>query len=268
MSEADGLHSTDYRLGFHKPIGRPWQAVIYSAVDINGTPYAVLEGCILLGTVEEQERIVQRIRANANNPRIFTDPDFTMLGAAVKGASFRWSNGQVPYAISPALPNQQRIEKAVSHWNSLPTKVRLVPHGNENDWVEFVPGPGCASFVGRQGGRQEIVIGDACTAGNVMHEIGHCVGFYHEQSRSDRDEFVQIQWANVNPTMRHNFNQEDSLNLGPYDFGSIMHYPATAFSVNDQPTIVTRQPLPPGVEMGQRKGLSPGDIAAVQQLYS
>ncbi|MFG6416132.1 M12 family metallopeptidase [Roseateles sp. DC23W] len=266
MSEADGLHSTDYRLGFHKPIGSAWQPVIYSAVNINGTRYAVLEGCILIGTVEEQDKLVDRIRQQSNS-EVFTDPDFVMQGGAIKGGSYRWPNGRVPYVISGSLLNKQRIEDAISHWNGLATKIRLVARTNEKDWVEFVPGPGCASYVGRRGGRQEIVIGDACSAGNVMHEIGHCVGFYHEQSRSDRDQHVQIEWANVNPTMRHNFNQENSVNLGAYDFGSIMHYPATAFSVNGQPTIVPRQPLPPGINMGQRNGLSSGDVAAVQQLY-
>jgi len=44
-----------------------------------------------------------------------------------------------------------------------------------------------------------------------------------------------------------------------------MHYPATAFSKNGQPTIVPKQN---GVMIGQRDGLSAGDIAAVKLMYS
>lgn len=268
MSESSGMQSTRFGLGYHKPIDRPWQPVIYTVVQIEGTDYAVMEGCILLGTVEEQEGIARRFGENNHDPKIFSDAGFVLLGAAIKGAAYRWPNGKVPYTIASHLANQDRVNKAIAHWNGLGTKVQLVPRTNEPDYVDFIPGPGCSSFVGRRGGRQVITVGDGCTEGNMKHEIGHCIGLYHEQSRGDREQYVEIKWANVDPTMKHNFNQEDSLNLGPYDFGSIMHYPAAAFSVNGQPTIVPKIPLPPGVVMGQRNGLSATDVAAVKTLYA
>lgn len=267
MSEAAGMTSTDFRLGFHKPFGHPWQPVIYTVVKIGEVDYAVLQGCILLGTVEEQEALVKRIRDNGNPGEYFTDPGAVTLGGAIKGASYRWKNGRVPYEISAAMPRKERITDAIAHWQNT-TKVRFEPRKpTDADWVEFVVGPGCASYVGRRGGRQEIVIGDACSVGNVKHEIGHCIGLYHEQSRSDRDGFVEIKWANVKPESRHNFQQEDSDNLSAYDYGSIMHYPRNAFSVNGQDTIVLRGNVPPGVVVGQREALSAADIATVAKLY-
>jgi hypothetical protein len=268
MSEAGGMTSTDYRLGFHKPIGRPWQPVIYSAVDINGTLYAVVDGCILIGTVAQQEEITHRIKeVNKNARALFTDANFMTQGGAIKGASYRWPNAKVPYEIDPALPMKERVTDAIKHWESK-TSVRFPDRtAGDVDWIRFVRAQGCASSVGRQGGMQEIFLGDACTTGNAIHEIGHTIGLFHEQSRSDRDQFVEIKWAHIDPTMRHNFNLEDSLNFGAYDFGSIMHYPGNAFSVDGQATIVVKQPLDPGVVMGQRTALSPGDVAAVAALY-
>jgi hypothetical protein len=267
MSEAGGLTSTDYRLGFHKPIGRAWQPIIYSAVEINGILYAVVDACILIGTVEEQEQVVARLRAQGNARSLFTDPDLVLQGGAIKGESYRWKNARVPFEIAGDLPNPERVTQAIDHWVSK-TKIRFEAKKREDaDYVVFVRAGGCASFVGRRGGKQEIFVGDACTRGNLIHEIGHCVGFYHEQSRSDRNDFVDIKWQNVDPVMRHNFNQEDSDNLSTYDFGSIMHYPANAFSTNSQDTIVPKRPLPTGIMMGQRDGLSSNDIAAVAKLY-
>ena len=67
--------------------------------------------------------------------------------------------------------------------------------------------------------------------------------------------------------MEHNFNQHitDGDDVGPYDFGSIMHYPRDAFA-DGSDTITPLAALPPGVVMGQRNGLSAGDIAAAGVL--
>jgi hypothetical protein len=187
------------------------------------------------------------------------------LGIGIKGARFRWPDKTVFFTIENNLQNKERVTQAIDHWHAK-TKIKFVKRTNEVNFVTFRPGSGCSSAVGMQGGQQFITLGSSCTTGNCIHEIGHAVGLWHEQSRRDRDVFVRVRLENVIPGMEHNFFQHlnDGVDLGRYDYASIMHYPRTAFSKNGQPTI---EPVAGQASIGQREGLSTGDVKAVELMY-
>ena len=254
--------------GYVKPYGSPWIEIEYADAD----GLAIFEGCIILGeTAKVEENVTKIQQAKASMPALFEDATTQTRGAGITGAQYRWHNRTIPYEIAADVPNPQRILDAVAHWNTH-SSIRFVKYTNQKDYVSIVrDNRGCASLVGRQGGRQILMLGDFCTVGNLIHEFGHTVGLWHEQCRNDRDQWVRIEADNVSPDRIFNFKAQiaKTIDLASYDYGSIMHYPANAFAVTPKSiTIVPLKPLPPGVVMGQRTALSPGDIASVEALYA
>lgn len=219
---------------------------------------AIVEGDIDLGTVEEMEKARLAVEEKKG--------DVSIKGVVISGSVYRWPDKKVVYSIDENLPDKDRVTNAIKHWEEN-TEMRFVKRTNQTKYVTFKAGPGCSSPVGMPRGQGFIILANECSLGNVIHEIGHAVGLWHEQSREDRDEHVEIKWDNVEADKKDQFDQHisDGEDAGDYDFGSIMHYPKNAFAIDKtKPTIVTK---PPGEPIGQRAKLSPGDIAAVKSIY-
>ncbi|XP_075137794.1 embryonic protein UVS.2-like [Leptodactylus fuscus] len=176
----------------------------------------------------------------------------------------------VPYVFSSNYSSSHLnlFNTSMQEYETL-TCVRFVPWTTEDDYLNIMSSQGCESFVGRLGGGQKVGVDieDCMYRGIIQHELNHALGFYHEHMRSDRDNYVTIMYQNIPAGALPNFDKLITNNLGlEYDYGSVMHYDAWAFSnTSGQPTIVT---IPrPNIPIGQRDGLSVLDVSKINKLY-
>jgi hypothetical protein len=176
---------------------------------------------------------------------------------------------QVPYIITSGTAN---LNAAISGFNTTFTGfIQFVPRTSEPNYVNFNLSAGdlsgvCFSHVGMTGGEQPVSGSVNCSTPGLQHEMGHTIGLWHEQSRSDRDTYVNVMYTHIIKSTRPNFDQlqDNAQDVGLYDFSSLMHYFPFAFSRDGDPTI---ESIPAGIPLSNVTGYTAGDMDGIRRLY-
>nr|BAM93564.1 hatching enzyme [Pungitius sinensis] len=185
-----------------------------------------------------------------------------------------WQRGasgyvEVPFVMSNDYDDTEKsvIYDAMNEFRDK-TCIRFVPRRGEIAYLSIQSRVGCSSFVGRIGDIQVVSLQrNGCVQrGIIEHELMHALGFYHEHTRADRDNYISIKWDNIASYNQYNFVKQESDYLNtPYDYTSVMHYGKTAFANPGTESII---PIPdPNVPIGQRVTMSQIDLLRIKRLY-
>lgn len=178
------------------------------------------------------------------------------IGAGKQAASafFRvqlWTGvgGKVPYILDDTLdPAQKPLFLEACRELETVAGLKFLPRTNQTDYIRVFTDPTAIGFsysaVGRVGGKQDLSLNKFGNRYTAVHEIMHALGLMHEQSRSDRDKFVTIDFSNITADSQSQFAiVNDSNNQGVYDFDSVMHYGPGAFAIDpSKPVIIVKAP--------------------------
>ncbi|WP_158622199.1 M12 family metallopeptidase [Corallococcus sp. CA047B] len=244
--------------------------------------WAVAFGDVLLGPVEQVEAESQRLRNAQPGAR---------SGVSASSVGYHdddnlWPSGEVTYTFAYNFPESRKpaVWAAMAEWEKY-TVIRFKWQA-ECDFlgscvvIRLPDDPStCKSVVGRLSGRiivanpQPLWVGPECSFGSILHELGHAIGLYHEQSRKDRDQFIQVHEQNFADCLDEFDKVQEDVN-SPYDYGSIMHYSRFSSCSKVDPNTQNRLPLftatqtvPSGVQIGQRAELSDSDIGGLTSMY-
>ncbi|MBK8270012.1 MAG: M12 family metallopeptidase [Planctomycetes bacterium] len=220
----------------------------------------LIEGCILV-----------RQSSDAENPG--GSGNGNVQGAVSMTSNF-WTDGLVYYSFDPAVTSDQQSSmlEAMDSWEAV-AGIQFIQRTNQANYIYIFNGTGNWSYVGMTGGRQDLSIYNWDYKYIMMHELAHALGVWHEQSRPDRDSYVQINTGNIQSGMESNFDiQSGAQTHGDYDFDSIMHYGQCAFAnCTCSSACRTISCLAGYTEwqdtIGQKTHLSVGDAANMAFLY-
>ncbi len=186
------------------------------------------------------------------------------------------SQYQIPYIITSDSGDLTNLNAAIAQFNKTFTNIKFVARASQTDYVNFYFDPTnnsgeCEATVGRAGGEQAVGgsggSSNPCALGTILHEMGHTIGLWHEQSRPDRDTYVSVNYNNLIKGSISNFNQiyDNAQTFGTlFDYASIMEYPAFSFSRNGGPAI---ESIPAGIPLSNFTGYTATDIDGIERLY-
>lgn len=197
---------------------------------------------------------------------ILLDVSIDQNNKAVVREGELWSNATFVYEFGQMDANDEAlVEKAIEHWETR-TQINFIERTNQSNYVRFIDGGAnaCASSVGMKGGSQTIHVSSCNTVGRIVHEIGHAIGFFHEQGRSDRNQHIIVNLENTGFDSQFNIATE-GVDYGPFDFNSVMMYGSFLGSNNGQPVITK---LNGDTFDNPSIGLSVHDARAVEHFYN
>ncbi len=153
-----------------------------------------------------------------------------------------WPAGVIPYDFDSNVnsDNRDAMRMAMNEIQNV-CGAGFVPRADHDDYVHIQSHATVNnSEVGYQGGEQIINITSWGRRFTMAHELMHTLSFQHEQSRQDRDTYVQIHEDRIEEDKEHNFDKDADF---AYELPGIARFRVNLFVQKNGPSAVLRLSL-------------------------
>ncbi|WP_143309101.1 M12 family metallopeptidase [Chitinophaga vietnamensis] len=194
-------------------------------------------------------------------------------GTGFETASRHWPNDTLVYSLDASLNQQQKtdVARAMNMWSDS-TNVRFrEKRSGETAYVLIRNSSGNSATLGYTGRLQYVNIARSQEVGRYAHELGHALGLFHEHTRKDRDQYVTINFDNIQSGYEHNYDiysgydTTQGFEVDTLDFGSVMMYGSYYFAVDG--SIPTMTKSDGSTFSVQRAAPSASDYRAMRHMY-
>lgn len=181
---------------------------------------------------------------------------------------YRWTDGLMFYEFASNISstNRTRVRNAMNLIENV-SPVRFFEREDEPNYIEIQSLGGNFSYVGMLGGSQDLSLFNYNLPYVIVHELTHALGRYHTQQRTDRNNYIQVNYGCIDSGCYGNYDIAGGGNFLPYDFQSVMHYAQYDCSTGCQAMVCQ-----PGYEqyqnsMGNATAMSSSDVQTLNFLY-
>lgn len=205
-----------------------------------------------MGISERQFNLLKRMA----NTKLGTIERSTIISDFTK----KWTGGVWYYNIQSTRSTE--IYQAMS-WITAVCNIQFAQRTNQTNYVNIVDNSSASSgsnHIGMESGTKTIQLNPNQGVGTIVHEIMHSLGFFHEHTRPDRDNYINVFWEFIpnDPETEYQYQiLPGSQGIGTFDYSSIMLYASNGYMQRKN-----------GTTWGsQRDSISAGDRVGLATLY-
>ncbi len=240
-----------------------------------GDDYVIIDG-----DMQVSRDFYERLQAEARSPQ----------SPPVWPGTKLWPGGIVPFEFDRNVSEENRtkmIDAMAVLEGAANVDFRRCDFDDceDGDYVHIRDSDEIPIPVGVMGGKQYLNNFNWDSKFIMAHELMHCLGFLHEDNKSNRDDYIWINCDNViggcGENSRIGSKPWKNIGNGHYDYDSVLHYDQCAFSKNSScpstsaefpdggVTIVVLPPNGPEWQnkIGQRDHLSEMDRVNLSFVY-
>lgn len=183
-----------------------------------------------------------------------------------------WDSPDIPYFIDKKIADKAVILNTIAIFNENTNLNFFLTDGGDEDGIVFTAGDEhCYSYLGKTGGFQPIYLSNQCREREIAHEIMHAIGFIHEHTRQIRDDYIKINWENIQEDFYRQFTlapaefSESTIAGLPFSYKTIMLYDPKSFAIDK--TKNTIDSITSTKIFSSREILSQDDINRINSIY-